>query len=285
MRARRLTSSATSISRMQGPARPEAGTPTVAIGCPPRPPRARGAPPRRAAPDGCNRARAELSSELLEHISWRARSGPARPRPRRAPSERAPDSPLAPVMSTLEPQICTNCEPTPCGSSACQGPAGVGGATAVAVALAGLLRARRLGRGVSDTLMSRGSRRSPAWPARASARSEHPPDLLPAGRRDVQRGPVRAARARRDGTGLLRGAAAATRGGRHRPIPARGARRARPAPAAARGHSRAAACGARRAGSPALHARLAARMGRRGDRAQRPPARGALARAAGAPAS
>ena len=73
---------------------------------------------------------------------------------------------------------------------------------------------------------------------------EHRLRVVPAARRDLQRRPVRAARARRDRRAARR-RAPPDRRRRHRPVPARRAGRARPAPAAAGGRARALAGRAR----------------------------------------
>src|ERR1019366_9209280 len=63
------------------------------------------------------------------------------PRARRARAMACPIPPVAPVSSTVEPEICTSCDPTRMRIIALFGPTGVG-KTAVAVALAGQLRER-----------------------------------------------------------------------------------------------------------------------------------------------
>ena len=129
------------------------------------------------------------------------------------------------------------------------GPTGVG-KTAVAVALAasaaraGRAPGRGLGRRAAGLRRPRDAhRRRHAGGAR---RARAPPRLIPAGRRDVQRGAVRAARARRDRRAARR-RAPADRRRRNGPVPARRAHGSRPAPAAAPGAARALDRRARRA--------------------------------------
>ena len=164
------------------------------------------------------------------------------------------------------------------------GPTGVG-KTAVAIALADLLRAE----GEDPVAVSADALQlyrgleilTGAATAAERARLEHRlVGVLPVTARATAGDYARRAHAEIDGA--ARRGPAADRRRRHRPLPARRAHRPRPAPAArpavrARYARRLAAEGA-----PALHAELAARdpRGRRRDRADRRPARRARARAA-----
>ena len=161
------------------------------------------------------------------------------------------------------------------------GPTGVG-KTAVAVALAELLRAR----GEDPVAVSADALQvyagleiltgvaSPAERARLEHRlvSFLPIDAT------LQRRPVRRARARRDRRAARR-RAAADRRRRHRPVPARGADRARPAPAAAGGRARALDRRARAHAAPRRCTRARARARRGPPRAIEPNDRSAIVRA------
>src|SRR6202163_1171253 len=88
------------------------------------------------------RARAPSSAASRPNTSLRRQvSTTCAPRSRSARATTWPIPPVAPVSSTVEPEICTSCEPTPMRIIALFGPTGVG-KTAVAVALAELLRVR-----------------------------------------------------------------------------------------------------------------------------------------------
>src|ERR1019366_7352026 len=130
MGARRLTARARSISSMENVSRvPVAGSAT-----------------RRSSSSALarstERARAPSSAASGSSTSL---CRPVRisvaPRARRARAMACPIPPVAPVSSTVEPEICTSCDPTRMRIIALFGPTGVG-KTAVAVALAGQLRER-----------------------------------------------------------------------------------------------------------------------------------------------
>ena len=170
--------------------------------------------------------------------------------------------------------------------SPCSGPPGVGKTRRRARARRAPARRRRgPGRGLGRRAagLRAASRPSPAPPTRPSARGSSTAwSAFVAVDQTFSAGALRAARPRRDRRAARRRPAAA-RGRRHRPLPARGARRARPAPAARPGGAR--ALDARRShahGAAALHAELAAPRARGGGgrRADRQPADRARARAA-----
>ena len=243
--ARRFTSSARSTSsHREGLEAPRTrAARRWRRGCRPRPPRpASRATSARSARSTASARAAELGGQRLEHVDAPTRQDQRSRRGRRAPARsRGRCPPLAPVSSTVEPAICTSCEPIRDGVIALFGPTGVG-KTAVAVALARLLRAR----GEDPVAVSADALQvyagletltGAATPAEQAQLEHRLVSFLPR-RRDLQRRPVRAARPRRDRRAARR-RAPADRRRRHRPVPARGADRARPAPAAARGGARA----------------------------------------------
>ena len=242
--ARRFTSSARSISSIgEGVERPGGRAERrLPPGCRPRPPRRPAGRPRRAR-RGRRRARGRRAR--LPAARARRCAGPSgsasRRAPRRALAIAWPMPPVAPVSRTVEPEICTSCEPIRMEIIALFGPTGVG-KTAVAIALARLLRAR----GEDPVAVSADALQvyagletltGAATPAE-QARARAPPALVPAARRDLQRRAVRRAGPRPDRR-AARARAAPDRRRRHRPLPARRAGRARPAPAAAGGRARA----------------------------------------------
>src|SRR5271166_693290 len=139
--ARRLTSSARSISAAVKPSRrPLAGSAALAM----RMSTAPASSTRRSSSAGTLRSTTVVraSSSVPSCASTSARR-PVRislaPRAERARAIASPIPPVAPVTSTVDPWICTSCEPIPMRTIALFGPTGVG-KTAVAVALAELLR-------------------------------------------------------------------------------------------------------------------------------------------------
>src|ERR1019366_5773244 len=143
MGARRLTARARSISSMENVSRvPVAGRAALATRMSTVPASATRRSSSSALARSTERARAPSSAASGSSPSLRR---PGRisvaPRARRARAMACPIPPVAPVSSTVEPEICTSCDPTRMRIIALFGPTGVG-KTAVAVALAGQLRER-----------------------------------------------------------------------------------------------------------------------------------------------
>ena len=141
--ARRLTSSARSIcSTLNESSVPEAGSAALATRMSTWPASAarRSTSARLGEVDG-QRAGAQLRRERLEHVAAPTRQDQLCAASRQRLAIACPMPPVAPVRRTVEPEICTSCEPIRMKIVALFGPTGVG-KTAVAIALAELLRAR-----------------------------------------------------------------------------------------------------------------------------------------------